>query len=41
MADTDHNPEHRGTYDAFMVMLKWSTIAAAVVTAFVIYLLVS
>jgi hypothetical protein len=34
----DLNPK-RETYDGVMVMLKWGTVAAAIVAAFVVFLI--
>jgi hypothetical protein len=42
MADFDHRKAmkaHEGTYGLFIGMMKWGTIAAAIVTLIVIWLI--
>ncbi len=41
-ADLDHQKElkaHSGTYDAFIGMMKWGTIGAAILAALVVWLI--
>lgn len=41
-ADREHQQElkaHSGTYDAFIGMMKWGTVAAFIITAIVVFLI--
>jgi hypothetical protein len=41
MAGNQDIKPNRETYDGVMVMLKWGTVASAIVAAFVVFLIAS
>jgi hypothetical protein len=41
MAETGDMKAHEQTYTGFIGLLKWGTVASAIVAAFVVYLLAS